>query len=314
MKTLLGLTFALVIAGTVPVASALSEVPNFERYQVILTRLPFGAEAVIPSGPTVIIPPGPPPESFTKNIKMCAMTRHKTTGKLQVGLVDAATRKSYFLKVGEEEDGILIVEADYDGSKALLRKGGEEAWIGYTDGGGIVLAAARPGQPSGVGAPPPATMPQMASSANRASVPGMSPAGVADQAPTPPSSMISARERLAAARARRAEMGTKGAVVATGQNGTHVVMTAPDSVPPVSSGVNSMSDAEREKAEVMEQRRRLIQPSALSATDQPLEKRLQEYQKDLIRAGGMKGPPLPIPLTPESDAELVRGGFLPPQE
>lgn len=313
MKTLLGLTFALVIAGTAPVASALSEAPNFERYQVILTRLPFGAEAVIPSGPAVIIPPGPPPESFTKNIKMCAMTRHKTTGKLQVGLVDAATRKSYFLKVGEEEDGILIVEADYDGSKALLRKGEEEAWIGYTDGGGIVLAAARPGQPSGVGAPPPVTMSQMGSSANRASGPGMSPAG-ADQAPTPPSSMVSARERLAAARARRAEMGSKGAAVATVQNGTHMVMTAPDGVPPVSSGVNSMSDAEREKAEVMEQRRRLIQPSALSATDQPLEKRLQNYQMDLIRAKGMKGPPLPIQLTPEADEQLVAEGVLPPQE
>jgi len=45
-----------------------------------------------------------------------------------------------------------------------------------------------------------------------------------------------------------------------------------------------------------------------------LDTHLQEYQKELIRRNveGEKVPLLPIPLSPESDAELVREGYLPP--
>jgi hypothetical protein len=39
---------------------------------------------------------------------------------------------------------------------------------------------------------------------------------------------------------------------------------------------------------------------------------LEAYQMDLIRAKGAKGPPLPIPLTPDMDAQLVKEGVLPP--
>ena len=45
-----------------------------------------------------------------------------------------------------------------------------------------------------------------------------------------------------------------------------------------------------------------------------LQKYLQEYNMDLIRAGGERGPALPIPLTPEQDAQLVKEGVLPPQD
>jgi hypothetical protein len=34
---------------------------------------------------------------------------------------------------------------------------------------------------------------------------------------------------------------------------------------------------------------------------------------DLIRSRGEKGPPLPIPLTPEMDQQLVQEGVLAPQ-
>ncbi len=40
----------------------------------------------------------------------------------------------------------------------------------------------------------------------------------------------------------------------------------------------------------------------------------QEYQKGVIRSGGELGPPLPVPLTPETDAELVDEGHLPSQD
>jgi hypothetical protein len=44
---------------------------------------------------------------------------------------------------------------------------------------------------------------------------------------------------------------------------------------------------------------------------QVLEKHLQEYNMQAIREGA---PPLPIPLTPEQDAQLVEEGILPPAE
>ena len=39
--------------------------------------------------------------------------------------------------------------------------------------------------------------------------------------------------------------------------------------------------------------------------------RLRAYQMDLIRASGAKGPPLPIPVSPEIDAQHVKEGVLP---
>jgi hypothetical protein len=47
-------------------------------------------------------------------------------------------------------------------------------------------------------------------------------------------------------------------------------------------------------------------------TGAALDKHLEEYNMELIRAHGDKGPPLPIELTPEMDAQLVKEGVLPP--
>jgi hypothetical protein len=41
---------------------------------------------------------------------------------------------------------------------------------------------------------------------------------------------------------------------------------------------------------------------------------IQQYQMDVFRAIGMKGPPLPMVLTPEMDAQLVKEGLLPPRD
>jgi len=47
-------------------------------------------------------------------------------------------------------------------------------------------------------------------------------------------------------------------------------------------------------------------------SSQDLVNHLKAYQMELIRAQGAKEPPLPIPLTPEMDAQLVKEGVLPP--
>ena len=67
-----------------------------------------------------------------------------------------------------------------------------------------------------------------------------------------------------------------------------------------------MSYAERRAAR--EQARREAPPQP-KYTGEELEKHLQEYQMEVIRNGL---PPLPIPLTPEMDDQLVREGVLPP--
>jgi hypothetical protein len=52
--------------------------------------------------------------------------------------------------------------------------------------------------------------------------------------------------------------------------------------------------------------------SKLSSVE--LQRKLQEYQMNLIRSGGQLGPPLPMQLTPEMDAQLVNEGVLPSAE
>ena len=52
------------------------------------------------------------------------------------------------------------------------------------------------------------------------------------------------------------------------------------------------------------------QPPAIILTREQLGQRLQEQQMQAIRTGA---PPLPVPLTPESDNQLVREGALPPR-
>lgn len=215
----------LVILALVCVAARGEGNAAFARYQVILDRMPFGKEPSPEALAAAAAQALPPRDPFTKNLKMCAVTRNLMTGKLQVGLTDAASKKNYFLGVGETEDGITVVEADYDGEKALLRKGDEEAWMGMNDAAAMVT--------------------------------------VASAAPTKP---------------------VRGA--------------RPSVAPPAPT-----RQAVRE-----------VKIEAPRLTGEALEKHLQTYQMDLIRAGGEKGPPLPMELTPEMDAQLVAEGVLPPLE
>lgn len=248
-----GVLVVVLCAGPVLASGA----TDFSRYKVILERMPFGAEA-----PPAPLPgqgpdgqPLPPAESFTKNLKMCAVTRHALTGRLQVGLVDSASKKNYFIAVGDSEDGITVVEADYDGEKALLRKGEQEAWLSMSD---VASMAAITGAAPAPGTPGRPALPPAMGGASGVPAPPMPVPRTATAAPTAPGERY-ASEREAVLAARRARLGVTNAL----------------------SG-----DA--------------------------LKKHLEQYQMDLIRSGGTKGPPLPMQLTPEMDAQLVKEGVLPP--
>lgn len=91
----------------------------------------------------------------------------------------------------------------------------------------------------------------------------------------------------------------------------------------VSGTVEAITPAEQQRRQADQQRpdyqtrRRLrTQPEPQPPPPEPkytgpeLEKHLQEYQMEVIRQGL---PPLPIPLTPEMDRQLIQEGVLPPQ-
>jgi hypothetical protein len=88
---------------------------DFGRYDVILSRKPFGVPPPPPPPPAdqaVAPPPGPP--AFVKNLRLCALT--ETKYGLKVGFLDITKKppKSYYLRVGQNEDGIEVADADYD--------------------------------------------------------------------------------------------------------------------------------------------------------------------------------------------------------
>ena len=155
---------------------------TFARYQVILDRQPFGdLTPRVTSRPAPPQPPPNPEESFVRNLRMCAITEGPD-GVLRVGLislgrtarpatpvrrrpgqspirpvsVSAVAQQTYYLRVGETSaDGIMLVDANYDEEKALLRKDNEEHWISM--GGGVTEA---PEEIVATGAPrPTAPMP-----------------------------------------------------------------------------------------------------------------------------------------------------------
>ncbi|TFH66322.1 MAG: hypothetical protein E4G90_04185 [Gemmatimonadales bacterium] len=110
---------------------------DFSRYEVILSRKPFGdLNAVVPGSNVVLAA-----ESYiVKNLKLVAIT--ETSDGIKAGIVDVgAGSKCSYLGVGESnEEGVTLVDADYETEAALLRKDGEERWV--TMGGGSPAGAA----------------------------------------------------------------------------------------------------------------------------------------------------------------------------
>lgn len=198
---------------------ARGEIPAFDRYQVILDRKPFGE----PPPPESLVRPVPPSESFAKNLRLCALLEVEDGG-IRVGLVNLQSNQNFFLGVGDVEEGIELVSADYDDEEAVLRKGSEMAVIKLQSGDIQPLTQAQH------------------------------------------------EARVKELQSRRPTY------------------------------------AERRRAREAA-RRKPVEPPKY--TGEELEKHLKEYQMEVIRQGL---PPLPIPLTPEMDQQLVDEGVLPPVE
>lgn len=118
---------------------------NFSRYEIILQRRPFGevpSEAEL-SAAARSVPVGP---SFIDSLRMCAIT-DDGGGSVRVGFVDIKAKpvKTYFLFVGESEDGIEVVDADYEEEMVTLRKAGDERKLSMTGAVGAAMAVANKG-------------------------------------------------------------------------------------------------------------------------------------------------------------------------
>lgn len=104
---------------------------GFNRYQIILTRMPFG-DAPPPAGAPEAAPL-PPAESFAKNLRICSITQPEGQ-PIKVGLVDTQTQSTFLLRVGEEQEGISLVSANLEQEEAVLKKGAEIVLIKLAEG------------------------------------------------------------------------------------------------------------------------------------------------------------------------------------
>lgn len=272
-------------AGAQPEAAPAS-LPDFTRYGVILERKPFGVEAI----PQIQTPPPlPPDQSFTAKFKMAAVTRDDN-GVLRVGLVDLKTKQSAMLGVGDSIEGVEVIEADYIKERARLRRPPEDYWVSMSGGSNSYEAVASE--------PSPAVLP----AATEAAV-----------APATPRTKAG-RSSYAARREARLRKELQQIQAIEALHAKESKTTDATSVASVRAG-RPKTDASGKAAPISETGQALLR--LLKNTDnadlspEEVNSLLQEYQKELIRTGQT---PLPIPLTPETDQELVNEGVLPALE
>jgi hypothetical protein len=270
--------------------TAVAEPLQFDRYGVIITRRPFGEET-LPVPPVDLSKPVlPPDQSFTAKFKIAAVTRN-SKGVVQVGLVDLKNNRSTLLEVGDSIEGVEVVEADYVNERARLRRDPEDYWVSMSGGSNHFERVLK-------------DTPAPVSVVNN---PVVSPVARVGRAGAPRSSYAARRQSREEARIRQ-ELDRLQAQEAQRirQSKTN---EPPTSVASLRSGKGKPSSSLSVTGQSLLKMLGQSEDSEMSAEE--VNTLLQEYQKELIRSGQT---PLPIPLTPETDQQLVEEGILPAQE
>lgn len=128
---------AICILTIVTASTSSAFISERSRYDIILKKQPFGAPPPVNKRSADVQPeiekPKPLSQSFARNLRLVAV--RKSSRGTRVGFIDIKSKSggSYLLYVGQQRDGITVVDADYEEEKALLEKDGEEHWI-YMDG------------------------------------------------------------------------------------------------------------------------------------------------------------------------------------
>ncbi len=134
-------------SGNVAVSASIAS-PDFQRYTIILDRRPFGAAPEVVEDDRDNQPPSPPPPGVALNLKMCAITERG--GRVRVGFMDNSTTppRTYFLFVGDVDNGFMLVSADYEAERAVLKKDGFEIPISMSGTSGLAASGSKPSVPS----------------------------------------------------------------------------------------------------------------------------------------------------------------------
>ena len=250
---------------------------SFDPYGIILDRKPFGEESVVAEP---LLPPVPPEKSVVNQIRMSAVVRD-VAGVLRVGLVDLKSNRNYMLGIGDSMDGIEVIAADYTKERARLRRGPEDYWVSMFGGSNrfdrIVETVPAP---TAVAAPAPLN--QKPSHAKR-------------RQQREEARLRAELERL---RAQEAEDEAAAAASDTPRE-------------PVAGVIRAGAKRGSERGIETALSAAFSSTNRLDLSEAEIAQMLQEYQKELLRNGQT---PLPIPLTPETDRQLVEEGILPPQE
>lgn len=273
--------------------------PAFDRYGVILERKPFGEEAIPPPlGSDVVKPPLPPEQSFTAKFKMAAVTRDDK-GVIRVGLVDLKSNGSYMLGIGDSIEGVQVIEADYVRERARLCRDPEDYWVSMIGGSNHFEIVRKETPVPAVVAPSPA--PAAGTSITRV---GTQKSSYRVRSQSREEARI--RKELARLRAEESERLAKAKAEKTASAPSATVAS-------VRAGKKGATG--ETAAPLSETGKALLGALARSEdsdlTQEEVDALIQEYQKELIRSGQ---PPLPVPLTPETDRDLVEEGVLPAQE
>ena len=140
------LVLLTLVASIADLGMALPLVRNdFSRYDIILSRMPFGEP---PPAPVVVTPKptGLAPNSPARNLRMCGMT--DGPDGLVTYVVNIKPGKDdpvsyYSVAMGEPDNGLDLLDADYESGTARFSFNGEEFDLPM-DGGAPGVAAAVP--------------------------------------------------------------------------------------------------------------------------------------------------------------------------
>ena len=264
--------------------------PAFDRYDSILTRMPFGQAPAVAVNPAAsATPPPPPPPAFVAKLTLCAINRTPAS-TIVVGFVDASTNPphSYYLSVGEDENGFTVLSADIDQELATIEKDGIRIDLKMGKGATVANAAPSPAPVAPRRIPAPDATTPMGSVASAG--PPMPVIPVVS--PTDPTAWPIPRNIKAIDNALKMGIKNDSYVERLRKRREEVL-------------AQQQQAAAADGAQLAPEK---IDEDAASAK---FEAFLRRKNLNLIRKGE---PGLGIPLTPEEDAQLVSEGVLPTQK